>query len=87
MNIKQFLKPDWKKIVVFLIIFIVLILFSHIFTSVSTATDTTTGGYYTPSSILTIAPHFIIYLLLISYFLSCLIFWIYDKFKSVKVKK
>jgi hypothetical protein len=87
MNLKQFLNPDRRKIVVFIIFFIGFILFSHIFTSVSTATDTTTGGYANYSSILTLAPHFILYLFLFSYLLSCLIVWIYDNFKKVKKKK
>lgn len=84
MTIKQFLKPDWRKIAITVIIFIVLILFSHIFTGVSTAIDTATGGYYTTSSILTTAPHFIIFLFLISYLLSCFIVWIFDKVKKKK---
>ena len=117
MNIKQFLKPDWRKIVIFVIILLpsfipsIIIggcvnnlfncqflsgLFYNIF-------DRLLVVFYTLikfplflilREILGIPYQIFLPTILVSfinwfwmYLLSCFIIWIYDKFKSVKVKK
>jgi magnesium-transporting ATPase (P-type) len=99
MKFKQFLKPDWRKIVVFAIIFIVFS-FVPIWTTIRCSTwecgpgPTTSSffdslesmankeffdfGYFTPwISIFFVS-------IAISYLLSYLIVWIYDKVKKKK---
>jgi len=95
MNIKKFLKPNWRKIVLFIIIF-VLLFYSEIICKPMyvkttahydfTGTSKSSEGWLYPCGFLSqIVKDSITYLLLsllISYFLSCLIVWIYDKVKK-----
>ena len=76
MNWKEFLKPNWKKIIIFVIIFII------------THTEEIPSVWkYVYQQVLinygAISFTFILIIdALIIYFLSCLIVWIYDKVKK-----
>lgn len=103
MNLKQFLKPDWRKNVIFIIIFFSLIFAPILPTSAALPTPVgVKGGYVTvPGSIYSEMSYGygtlnkrIIYIevpiiisLIISYLLSCFFVWLYDRFKSIKIKK
>jgi glucan phosphoethanolaminetransferase (alkaline phosphatase superfamily) len=93
MKIKQFLKPDWRKIVVFVILFILGIGISILSNSCLGCYNVSIGlplGFYEEI----FWPHgmektnflmlnFIIDIVIL-YFFSCLIIWIYDKFRKRK---
>jgi len=109
MKLKQFLKPDWRKIVIFVVLFIFLIGF---FIFIEQPLGSPSGfperrGFPFHYNVIcmggSIEENGIkeliglgycfnwIYLILdiftcglISYFLSCLIVWIYDKFRKRK---
>jgi hypothetical protein len=107
MNFKQFLKPDRRKIVIFVIINIILLIplisFSCIFCQATAPVDILMkcgndhynlpwetsvycGKPYKLTSILIAIyyPSIFIATLIITYLLSCLIVWIYDKVKKKK---
>jgi hypothetical protein len=122
MNLKQFLKPDWRKIVIFVILSILIILFmpvgkGYLFVDCIPMVPCPGGGPIFTSlsaeiinqifiglSIFYENPHYNIeknlknfaskYLfgiiiesiiaIIISYILSCLTVWIYDKLRKVK---
>jgi hypothetical protein len=104
MNLKQFLKPDWRKIVLFAIIFGLLFLFPIIpnYEVFPHPVDVKNfdAGYYVWHSLYSSFPAYenlmaktgyiifaIIIPLIFSYILSCLIFWIYDKFRKPRKKQ
>ena len=95
MNWKQFLKPEWRKIVLFVIIFILLfysetvcrpIYFKTTTRHDFTGTSESSEGWKYPCGFLsqiTIDTTTYLFLsLLISYLLSCLIVWVYGKVKK-----
>jgi len=98
MTIKQFLKPDWRKIVVTVIFLIYSVIINIYFYSVdltSTASIMLLLAYFLnlPYTILfsqELIPYqfeficFIIIGFIYQYLLSCLIIWIYDKFRKKK---
>ena len=99
MNIKQFLKPDWRKIVIFVIpitltvisIFFnfkgsdVLLYFPILLCVIIPKCITGGGELPQVNNVLYLLSFIITYF--IWYLLSCFIVCIYDKFNSVKVKK
>ena len=81
MNVKQFLKPDWRKIVLTIVLMIIPSLF---ITSYSIYVASCVGcGYFFNFESFGIL--FVISLI-ITYLLSCFIVWVYDKFRKKKVK-
>lgn len=77
-KLKQFLKPDWRKIAIWIIIFIVA--HTHEWNGVL-------EGIYLQilTNYGTIAFTFVAIIdALIIYLLSCLVVWIYDKFRKRK---
>jgi hypothetical protein len=103
MNWKQFLKPDWRKIVIFIVLFILLTPFSIFNVNLSERGFPFSYSYYLapedcrgingnvrciiePMQIFNWG-YFILDVFIwaiISYLLSCLIVWIYDKFRKRK---
>jgi hypothetical protein len=91
--IKEFLKPDWRKIVLTIIIFLILInvqIFPGkiismpgteviIYVSLLSELEHT---YYGSYKRIFESIGLIVIFLFISYFLSCLIVWIYDRVKK-----
>lgn len=98
MNWKQFLKPDWKKIVVFILFFSLIsyispFLHDYIFPCVYVGPDSCMGEFYGLPLIFGVRLLavfrldniiFLITDLIFWYLLSCLIVWIYDKFIKKK---
>jgi len=100
MNLKQFLKPDWRKIVIFVIIFILLFFiplfpkFSILPTPVGVEGGTyidwkslyseLSVGYGTLADRINYIKIPIIINCFVSYLLSCFIVWIYDKVRKKK---
>jgi len=95
MNFKQFLKPNWRKIVVFIVLLIVSY-FRVIFTGIASisrgapfpyyireCSDIMIGGYLPPCSSY-INWNYLTFDIISWYLLSCLIIWIYDKIKKEK---
>ncbi len=100
MTLKQFLKPDWRKIVIFVILFLFW-LFIILFTSCFHPRITCEEGYesYYETLIIVCSSRCIsenliilyrirdftlgifVYFIL-PYLISCLIVWIYDKFRK-----
>ena len=86
MTLKQFLKPDWRKIVIFVVLFI----FSSFFLPVPSAISQNymglpfsyLKGYYGEYSEFDVVS--LLLDLIFYYLLSCLIVWIYDKFRKGK---
>ena len=78
MNIKQFLKPDWRKIV------LILILFSILPERVENEITFFGVAYIIKSFSEVSAPQidllFLTIMLIISYLLSCLVTWVYDRY-------
>ena len=101
MIFKQFLKPDWRKIVIFIIL---LIFFNPLsftlncFRVKCAANQSCRSGCYVTIGIFYKTPYLIewnylapyrnlaIISPLIDYFFSCFIVWIYDKVKKKEVK-
>jgi hypothetical protein len=93
-TLKQFLKPDWRKI----LMFIILLVFSVIIIPIINARFglyTFSIGFplyfYSCTFLVELGPSctfagytYIIIDVLIWYFLSCFITWIYDKFRGKK---
>jgi len=101
MKIKQFLKPDWRKIVIFVILAIISSLYKR---------NIGVGELLIPSRGLPlpvyvclegfsdvnlrtqlmrpceILYHFLITNLIIFYLISCFIVWIYDKYKKKRIR-
>jgi len=88
MDWKQFLKPDWRKIVLFLVLlnFVPMPLVCYYALGGCGEMFIVAGFIFfltvlmTPLIMIVIA----IPLIILSYLLSCLIIWIYDKFKGKK---
>lgn len=88
MNLKKFLKPDWRKIVIFLILFMsssFIIYFDTKFYFIGFPL----AFYYkhpsygrSPSWIEGFSLNYLLLDLILWYLLSCLIVWIYDKVKK-----
>jgi hypothetical protein len=101
---KQFLKPSWRKIIIFLILFVVTSIFSS---SIISIIELVTGP---PSTILSIEVDYVLLSLgfpfvfyqmfnsgriffifqaiakdvIIWYLISCLVVWVFDKFKNFR---
>jgi hypothetical protein len=106
MNIRQLLKPDWRKIIIFLVLLLPLFYPDSII-KFQTGWDYAMRGNRGGAPILENLFWIWIFLLfepsyelpkitfilltvivfIISYLLSCLIVWIYDKFRKRKLKK
>jgi len=98
MNWKRFLKPDWRKIVLFVIFFLIspaqfINLISIPENPQPTQLVPLLGGFFTIGLIIAnvktgisiftnLNMIFFILSIIISYFLSCLIIWIYIKLKK-----
>jgi len=99
MTLKQFLKPDWRKIVIIIFIIISLLIpWVFMRTGPGTGMDIEHFTFflfswiflplfqpcgYISGSICSTIPFFVIHVIY-WYFLSCLIIWIYDKVKKKK---
>ena len=96
-TLKQFLKPDWRKIVILVVLFIISVptpsmfnLFSNFETRYAVYAFGVPFGFFYISPVVELAPE--IYFdfiglfgnIIIWYVLSCLIVWIYDKFREKK---
>jgi len=97
MKVKQFLKPDWRKIVIFVIIFVIFS-FMPIWTTIwcndwECSPGPTTSSFFDSLESMKIKEFFdfgyftpwisIFFICLITnYLLSCLIIWIYNKVKK-----
>jgi hypothetical protein len=88
MNIKQFLKPDWRKILITVVIMIVFFP-GHPpyykgggFPLCYLCSGNCYGGSNIASCGITEKPINLILDIIIWYLISCLIIWIYDKFKK-----
>jgi len=87
MTLKQFLKPDWRKIITFVILFVVSLYYTYYEACPELCYPTRglplpiQGAGYTKaiSNLLII---FLMIDLIFWYFISCLIVWIYDKVKK-----
>ena len=101
MDINKFLKPTWRKIVIFIILLIFFNPFSfnlNCFRVKCTANQSchsgcyvTIGVFYKTSHLIewnSLAPYRNLAIIspLIDYFLSCLIIWIYDRVNKREVK-
>jgi len=96
MTIKQFLKPDWRKFVIFLLFFILTYIWVYDCGDINSSISCEAHGFpmtywshYTISKIPLQAENTISYFeliadLIIWYLLSCLVIWIYDKVKKKK---
>jgi len=96
MKLKQFLKPDWRKIVVFAIIFIITYILVYDCGDILSSALCEARGFpmtcwsrHTVSKMPPRMEDVISYFglitdLIIWYLLSCLIVWIYDKFRKRK---
>jgi len=95
MSLKEFLKPDWRKIVVVIVFALLLkdintveLIFGFFEPSASYGFPLPFYTFYHPTASGMKPPTFNIYILAIDiiiwYILSCLIVWIYDKFKKKK---
>ena len=96
MNLKQFLKPDWRKVVIFVIPIIltiiavlfkvkgsewdVLLYFPILFCAIIPGCITSNGEVFEVNNVLYLLSFVITYI--IWYLLSCLIIWIFDKIKK-----
>jgi len=92
MNFKQFLKPDWRKVVIFFVVSFLLTLFLGVKSPV-TPLDISITKIGFPALFLTIKEGLLgktykwnfvnlIINIAIWYLLSCLIIWIYDKVRK-----
>ena len=88
--VKQFLKPDWRKIVIFLVLFVILFYsfdgkypINYMYIAMGGLVDGSLVGLgYGYNWVYFILDVFI--WAIISYLFSCLIVWIYDKYKKKK---
>ena len=85
-TLKQFLKPDWRKIAVFVILFIIPFFIEPLWTGFPLGfipiLCIELGSCVLDYSIINYP--FLMTDLIIWYLLSCLIVWIYDKFRKKK---
>ena len=84
MNWKQFLKPDWRKISIFVALFAISLLYQYEGPCLEICFPTRGLPFpifWLPDSIWEFALRLIIDLFF-WYFISCLIAWIYDKVKK-----
>ena len=88
MNIKQFLKPDWRKIVIFVIIFLITSFLRNFYKGLEVSTKYGfpiifyNWDYYAKTTEFNFVG--ILVDLIIWYLLSCFIVWIFDKVKKKK---
>jgi len=89
MNIKQLLKPDWRKIMIFMMLSFVFVYvirlplnFEQIWWSPDCVGGCHQGVCVDCAPNYTFKPINLIFDLICWYLLSCLIIWIYDKFKK-----
>jgi len=89
MNLKEFLRPDWKKIVLFLVILIFFPI--SVYRGSCALPPASCPGLlsllnlfmmYTPFYAGIVSYPFFIFGIIISYLISCLIFWIYHKLRK-----
>ena len=94
MNWKEFLKPDWRKAILFLVIIFILspvvyalcsiaFLKDNIICNFETAIFSPRGFIFHLNPIV-ISILGIVYWALSRYLLSCVIVWLYDRFKKKK---
>jgi len=92
MNFKQFLKPDWRKVVIFFVVSFLLTFFLGVESPV-TPLDISITKIGFPVLLLTIKETLLgktykwnfvnlIINIVVWYLLSCLIIWVYDKIKK-----
>jgi len=92
-SLKEFLRPDWRKIVIVLIIFAYLYFFSRFLSAIYIACpkqpdffDFHCGSFFEIVEIILFWPlyffHNFVFGILYWYLISCLIIWIYDKVKK-----
>ena len=84
-TIKEFLKPDWRKILTTLVICLLLFLYNSITYFCPPGADCVgifTTKIFLDNTLLILPWYFIIFP---AYFLSCLIISVYDKFKVKKM--
>jgi len=100
MNWKKFLKPDWRKIILTIIFIVLTYILTVFVIAIFPIYDNFPAKYFLTDIdwiIVCVGPMAcgpqliygpnilgIIFLLIISYFLSCLIVWVYDKYKKKK---
>lgn len=94
MNWKEFLKPDWRKIVIFVILFVMLIIIANLYPPklIPSWLENLNIIFYFPDffifEILKLSISTVIFLFILDliywYLLSCLIVWVYDKVKKKK---
>jgi len=82
MDLKKFLKPDWRKIVIFVILFIIFSFLSLILSMIYICSPSINIGC--PPLGIELGVFILLFIIsfFISYLLSCLIIWIYDKVKK-----
>jgi len=89
-KLKEFFKPDWRKIVIFIILSSIFSFYTYNRLYQEVEWFCARVGYPGCPSLMSMTlENFVWYfplILIISYLLSCLIVWIYDK-KFRKVKK
>jgi len=82
MNWKEFLKPEWRKIVLFIILSILISVYVYDWllnnVVVCKALVCPTVEQVAQENMIRFLP----FILIISYFLSCFILWIYNKVKK-----
>jgi len=87
MNLKQFLKPDWRKIVLTIILSLIVYFFLW-FNNIACVREMMTGHCMGASRKLEdifiryLQPQNFLAILILWYLFSCLITWIYDKVKK-----
>jgi len=97
MNIRQFLEPDWRKIVITIVLFAFLFYsfdgkypIEYMYIAMGGCRETDGGMVCIGSGYGYNWAYFFLDIFIwaiISYLLSCLIIWIYDKLRKKKVKK
>lgn len=84
MNLKVFLKPDWRKIVLFVILSVVLSVYVFLWITTHTAVCLAIGcptiEEVALGGLVTALP----FILVFSYILSCLIIFAYDKLRGAE---
>jgi hypothetical protein len=87
MDWKEFLKPDWRKIIVFILSlnFLLIPYTCHVAKGGCDDFYLIAGWLFILISI-SFIPQIIIPLIIFDYFLSCFIIWIYDKYKKKRIR-
>ena len=82
--LKEFLKPDWRKIVLFVILSLVLSVYVFLWITTHTAVCLAIGcptiEEVALQGLITLLP----FILILSYILSCFIIFAYDKLKGAE---